>query len=288
VRQAQSRVRSCGEKLPGGDWEEAATGGELCSGGDHRHRGPVAVCGGRRAKNESAAAGAWRLAGSIFDQKCGEIIDGGKFSETTDHEPDGGIGDPVHGKIKSAVNRPLFPAMVENDGDHGDNLHHHLENLPSSLASMVKPPEAAMERKPLTQKLAADDDDGDPRRNQARVELERVTKAAAMRSLSAMGSSRMPMVVIWPRLGGEISVNAVVMEAAINMAEGPAPLWRRVHCLKWLEDKIPDQQGMLQMRTSVMGIWQVHRAAREASGRVPELNSIISTVERNAIGRRYC
>jgi len=58
--------------------------------------------------------------------------------------------------------------------------------------------------------------------------------------------------------------------------------------LKWLEDKIQISRGMLQMRTSVMELGRF--TAR--LGRLPEgyRNSIrlSSTVERNAIGRRYC
>ena len=46
-----------------------------------------------------------------------------------------------------------------------------------------------------------------------------VTKAAAIRSLSAMGSSRMPMVVIWPRLRARYPSMPSVMEAAMNIAE---------------------------------------------------------------------
>jgi len=82
------------------------------------------------------------------------------------------------------------------------------------------------------------------------------------------------MVVIWPRLRARYPSMPSVMEAAINMAEASNSL-APCSLLKWLEDKIQISRGMLQMRTSVMELGRFHRAAREASGRVPELNSII-------------
>jgi len=164
----RSRVRSCGENSPAETGEEAATGGELCSGGDIGIGGRLRFAAAA-AKNESAAAALGDLPVNLGPE-CGEIIDGGNQRDT-DHEPDGGIGDPVHGEDKVAVNRPLFPAMVENDGDHGDDLHHHLElaefaGFDGKAAGRGDGAQAAH------QKLAANDDDGDPRRNQARVELD--------------------------------------------------------------------------------------------------------------------
>ena len=47
----------------------------------------------------------------------------------------------------------------------------------------------------------------------------RVTNAAAIRSLSAMGSSRIPMVVICPRLRARYPSMPSVMDAAMKTAE---------------------------------------------------------------------
>ena len=72
-------------------------------------------------------------------------------------------------------------------------------SLPSSLASMVKPSEAAMERKPLTRNSRPMTHRRQSSGNQRGLSWAKVTKAAAMRSLSASGSSRMPIVVICSR-----------------------------------------------------------------------------------------
>src|SRR3954470_1047685 len=54
-----------------------------------------------------------------------EIIDGGPQREHH-HDPDGDLRDPVDGQDEAAE-LPVRPAAVEDGGDDGDDLHHHLE-----------------------------------------------------------------------------------------------------------------------------------------------------------------
>src|ERR1700733_9929974 len=124
-------------------------------------------------------------------------------------------------------------------------------NLPSSLASMVNPPDAAIERKPLTRNSRPMMMTAIQAGTRLGLNWTRVTNAAAMRSLSAMGSSKNPMVVIWPRLRATYPSIPSVMEAAMKTAEASNSL---LPCslLKRLEERIQISRGILQMRISVM------------------------------------
>src|SRR5262249_21333419 len=79
----------------------------------------------------------------------------------------------------------------------------------------------------------------------------RATYAAAISSLSANGSSKMPMVVIWPRFLARYPSMPSVIDAAMNKAEA-SNSFSPVMLEKWLLDRIQIKRGMLQMRLSVM------------------------------------
>src|ERR1700730_9657928 len=57
----------------------------------------------------------------------GDKVINRRYQRNTNHKPDGKICNPVHGEEVVAIDWPLFPAMIKNNGDHRDNLNHHLE-----------------------------------------------------------------------------------------------------------------------------------------------------------------
>src|SRR6185437_16051064 len=75
--------------------------------------------------------------------------------------------------------------------------------------------------------------------------------AAAMRSLSARGSSSMPMVVIWPRRRARYPSMPSVMDAAMNSADASSSC-SPSNAREWLVESSQISSGMLQMRVSVM------------------------------------
>src|ERR1700692_1581508 len=77
------------------------------------------------AQNESAAA-ALDPAPVNFRPEGDKVIDG-RHQRDTHHKPDGKISDPVDGENVVAVNRPFLPPVVEDDRNHGYDLHHHFE-----------------------------------------------------------------------------------------------------------------------------------------------------------------
>src|ERR1039458_4281948 len=141
--------------------EAATADDELCCGGD------IGICRPRSrlrlaatAENESAAAALGHAPVNLRPE-CGEVIDG-RNQRNADHEPDRDVGDPVHREDEVPVNRPLLPAVVKNDRNHGNDLHHHLE-----LAQFAGFDGETLGRsdgaQTADQELAANDDHRDPR-----------------------------------------------------------------------------------------------------------------------------
>src|SRR5579872_6502039 len=97
-----------------------------------------------------------------------------------------------------AHERQLLPPMVEDHCHNGHNLHQHF-SLPRSLASIVNPSDAAIDRSPLTKNSLPMITTAIHAGTSRGLNCTSVTKAAAINSLSARGSSRIPIVVIWPR-----------------------------------------------------------------------------------------
>src|SRR5678815_4077927 len=56
----------------------------------------------------------------------GEVV-ARRHQRENHHEPDRNMRNDVHGKEVTVINRPFFPAMVENHSHHRNDLHHHLE-----------------------------------------------------------------------------------------------------------------------------------------------------------------
>src|SRR5579864_3422370 len=124
-------------------------------------------------------------------------------------------------------------------------------NLPSSLASMVNPSDAAIERRPLTRNSRPITTIATHAGTRLGFNCTSTTKAAAIKSLSASGSSKIPMVVICPRLRARYPSMPSVIDAAINSAEASSS-FSPFTLLKRALDKIQISKGMLKIRISVM------------------------------------
>src|SRR5579862_2744652 len=77
------------------------------------------------AQDEGTAAALYHAPVDLRPE--GHKIINRRHQRDTHHEPDREIGDPVDGEDVVAIDWPFLPAMVEDDGDDGNDLHHHLE-----------------------------------------------------------------------------------------------------------------------------------------------------------------
>src|SRR5579863_75155 len=154
-------------------------------------------------------------------------------------------------------------------------------NLPSSLASMVKPSDAAMDRKPLTKNSRPITTTAIHAGTRLGFNWTRVTNAAAIRSLSASGSIRIPMVVICPRLRARYPSMPSVMEAAMKIAEA-SNSFSPVTLLKRALERIQISRGMLKIRISVMELGRF--TLRGGSG--VSVQTIILHARRERNGRK--
>src|SRR5579863_4038802 len=138
---------------------------------------------------------------------------------------------------------------------------------------IVNPPDAAIDRSPLTRNSRPIMMTAIHAGTRLGLNCTSVTNAAAIKSLSAMGSSRIPIVVIWPRLRARYPSIPSVIDAAMKIAEASNSL-APCSLLKRLEDKIQISRGILKMRISVMELGRF-TAAQQFSGRPPEDSLII-------------
>src|ERR1700722_12796727 len=58
--------------------------------------------------------------------ECDEVI-ARRYQRKQNHEPDREPRDPMHGKKIYGIDGPLFPVMITNDINHGNNLHQHFK-----------------------------------------------------------------------------------------------------------------------------------------------------------------
>src|ERR1039457_2279898 len=98
--------------------------------------------------------------------------------------------------------------MVEDDGDDGNDLHHHLEF--SQFAGFDgKATGGSDGAQAAYQKLAANDDDGDPGRNQARVELDEGNEGGGDEKFVGHGIEQNAHGGDLAALASQVAVNAV-------------------------------------------------------------------------------
>src|SRR5580700_3052679 len=142
-------------------------------------------------------------------------------------------------------------------------------NLPRLLASIANPSEAAIERNPLTRNSRPIIITAIHAGTMLGLNCTRVTNAAAIRSLSANGSSKTPMVVICPRLRARYPSMPSVIDAAINRAEASSSFSPPV-LSKRLVERIQISSGILQMRVSVM---ELGRFTGPLGDRMPGTNA---------------
>src|SRR5882724_4947385 len=111
-----SRVRSWAEKWLGAEGRVRREG--EASGDDSLGSGHIAFPA--PAQDESTAAAFDHMTVDLRPER-GKVIDR-RYQRQKNHEPDRNESNPVDGK-NVRPDRPDFPAVVENDGHHGDDLH---------------------------------------------------------------------------------------------------------------------------------------------------------------------
>ena len=150
-------------------------------------------------------------------------------------------GDPVHRENVRAY-RPFLPAMVEDDGDHGNNLHQHLEfaQVAGLDGEAFRGGDGAQ---PTDQKFARDNDHRDPGRDQAGVELNQRDEGGGDEELVGQGIEQDAHGRDLVAAAGEISVDAVGDGGGNKQSGG--------------------QQFLLAAKSSGSGSW---KAARSAAG----------------------
>src|SRR5208283_651905 len=189
-------------RLPG---EESTPGGELGCTGD------IGICRSRRrfrspAEDEGAAA-ALRNPAVYLRPESHEIIDGGN-QRNTNYEPDRQVGDPVNRKYVVSVDRPFFPAVVQNYRHHGNDLHHHLEF--SQIAGFDREATGGGNgTQSAHQKFAPDDDYRNPRQDQARVELHQHYESCSDQKLIGHGIEQNTHGRNLPALARQVPVNSI-------------------------------------------------------------------------------
>src|SRR5580698_4175982 len=158
------------------------------------------------AEHESAAAALHHVAVDLRPEGD-EVISGGNQRQHH-HEPDGQPRDPVNGENVRAVDVPFFPAMVEDDGHHGDALHQHLE-LAEIAGFNGKAFRCGDGTQAADQKFTADDDDGNPCGDQAGVELHESDECGGDEEFIGQGIEQHSHGGDLTAPAGEVAVNAI-------------------------------------------------------------------------------
>src|ERR1700730_16951053 len=157
------------------------------------------------AEDEGAASALHHLAIDLRPERD-KIIEG-RGQRQKNHEPDGDNCDPVDGKNIRAY-RPVFPTVVEDDGDHGNNLHQHFEF--AQIAGLNGEPFRGGNRTQTThQKLARNNHYRDPGGNQAGVELNQRDESGGDKKLIGQGIEQYAHGSDLSAPAGEIPVDPV-------------------------------------------------------------------------------
>src|SRR5580704_5144018 len=77
------------------------------------------------AEDKRAAAALHHLPVNLRPE--GDEVIARRYQRQQNHEPYRHPRDPVHREEIPAIDGPFFPAMLQNNGHHGNDLHQHLE-----------------------------------------------------------------------------------------------------------------------------------------------------------------
>src|SRR6476646_1781771 len=180
-----------------------------------------------------------------------------------DHEPDGDECDPVNREDERA-NRPAFPAMVEYDRDHGNDLNQHLEF--SQIAGFNgKAFRSSDGTQAADQKLAADDYHGHPGGDERWIELDQGDESGRNQQFVGQGVEQNTHGGDLAALAGEIAINAV-SDGGGDEESGSQQFFSAVGRLKATGREYPYQQGNAKDASQRDGIGQIHCGLRHIPG----------------------
>src|SRR5579862_1937142 len=192
------------------------------------------------------------------------------------HEPDGQTGDPMYREEVRPVNRPFLPSMIEDHRDDRDDLHQHFEF--AEFAGFNGEAFRSCNRSQAAhQKLAADDYDGDPRRNQAGIELHESDESRRNQKLVGQRVKQHSHGGDLAALAGQISVNTVRNRSCDEQRRCQQFLFAS-RTSKAIGGKDPNQQRDAEDAGKRDGIGKIHgntgfRLGDEAKLEATELSS---------------
>src|SRR5580700_9984683 len=159
-----------------------------------------------------------------------------------------------------AVDRPLLPAMVEDNRHDGDDLHHHLEF--AEFTGFDGEAFGGGDGTQATdQKLATDDDDRDPRRNQAGIELHQRDERGGDEKLVGQGIEQNSHGGDLSAFAGEVAVNTVGHGGG-DEDGGGQQFFFAGHAAEAAAAKNPHQQRNAEDADQRDGVGQVHTTRR--------------------------
>src|SRR5208282_1575442 len=166
----------------------------------------------------------------------------------------------MHRKEISAIDGPLFPAMVQNHRHYGNDLHQHFKL--AQVAGLDRETLGGRNRtQSAHQKFAANDDHRDPRRNHAGIELHQGDERGGDQKLVRQRIKQHPDRSNLPTLARKVSVNAVSNRGRYKQSRRQQ-LFLSAHALKTVGGKNPDQQRNAANAGERDGIGKVHEKHR--------------------------
>lgn len=165
----------------------------------------------------------------------------------------------MDGENKVSVDRPLFPAVIEDDGDHGNDLDDHFE-LAQVAGFDGKSTGRGDRAQAAYQEFAADDDYCDPGGNQAGIELNQRNESGGDEKFVGHGIEQNAHGGDLAALAREVSVDAVGHGGGNENGRGEQ-FFRAVFAAEVAGRQDPDQQGNAADADQRNGIRQVHRSS---------------------------
>src|SRR5581483_382157 len=206
------------------------------------------------AEDEAAAAALHHLPVNLRPE--GHEIIHGRNQREGDHESDGCARDHVNGKNEEAE-IPVFPAHREDGGDHGDDLHDHLEfaeiaGLDGEAFGGGDGTEAA------DHEFTANHDDGHPRRHDLRVELHQGYEGGGDEQLVGERIEEHAHGGDLAAAAREVTINAVGDRGG-NENRGGEQLFFAVQAAEAAAGQDPDQHRYAENAAERDVVGQVHR-----------------------------
>src|SRR6266516_1323203 len=172
------------------------------------------------------------------------------------HKPDRQISDPVH-RENVRPHGPLPPAMIENHGDHGNNLHKHFEL--AQIAGFNGEALGCCNRSQAAyQEFSADNYDGNPCRDQSRIELDQSHEGSSDQQLVGERIKQNPHSGYLPAAARDVAIDSV-SDRGRNKERRSEQFLFTISRGETVRGKHPDQQWDHANPDERNGIGKVHQ-----------------------------